>query len=267
MNDPLKDSKNGFSVILAHCGMSPGDVRLHEVLNNPFIYADTSTLHGKDVPLLFNMAKDRITANDAFWSEKLLFGTDYSFLSVQAIDVILHLLSRDFPGTLADVEKVLGGNALQLVQKPIRTQYHSQYSPKRIIVKDHTSDIGFTVLDMILSSPWELASLDYMIPPKGSWPHLKNLNLGGHNGVYFDSYLATLISYNENKQAQIWVQKYPDNYLSCSVLNSSSLLSLDTCELATQRMDSKMLEELGKREQVVKSKKQLISTLREILRK
>ena len=264
-DETFTDTGNGFSIILAHCGMSPGDVRLHEVLNDPLIYADTSTLHGKDVPLLFSLAKDRITANEGYWSQKLLFGTDYSFISVQAIDVILHLLSRDFPGTLSDIQKILGGNTLHLVQKPMKTQYHSDYPPKRIILKEQTSNIGHTILDSILSSSWELASLDFMIPPKGTWPQLKDLNSGGHNGIYMDSFLTTLISYNENKQVQILVQKHPNDFISCSVLNTSDFFSLSSCELTTQVMNPTLLKELSNHEQVAKSRKQLISILNEIL--
>jgi predicted TIM-barrel fold metal-dependent hydrolase len=264
-DDSTRGTINGFSIILAHCGMSPGDVRLHDVLNNPIIFADTSTLHGKDVPLLFKTAKDRITTYERYWSQKFLFGTDYSFLSVQALDVILYLLSREFPGTLSDIQLILGGNALQLIQKPIKTQHRSKHNPKRLLVKDKASDIGLAMLDIILASNWELASLDYMIPPNGTWPQITNLESGGHNGIYFDSYLATLISENQEEYIQVWVQKHSSDYISCSFLNSSNAISLSTCELATQRIDPKVRKELSVHESIVHSQEELISIIGAIL--
>jgi predicted TIM-barrel fold metal-dependent hydrolase len=254
------DIMNGFSIILAHCGMSPGDLRLYDVLNDPLIYADTSTLHGKDVPILFNTAKERLNSREGYWSEKLLFGTDYSFLSIQAIDVILHLLSRDFQGTLTDIQKILGGNALQLVQKPIKTQHDAQHIPKRIIVKDKKSKVGFSVLDTLLASSWDIASLDYMFPPNGTWPQLRNLKSGGYNGIHLESFLATISFKDGIEQLQIWVQNYPNDYISCSLLNSAKNISLCTCELATQRIDQN-LHNLCNHELTVNSLEELVSTL------
>jgi predicted TIM-barrel fold metal-dependent hydrolase len=264
-DNPTLDSKNGFSVILAHCGMSPGDTRLYDVLNDPLIFADTSTLHGKDVPLLFSTAKERIGMSDDYWSQKLLFGTDYSFLSVQAIDVILHLLSRDFQGTLADTQRILGGNALQLVQKPFRTKQKSKLLSKRIVVQHEASAIGLMILKSILSSSWEIASLDYMHPPNGTWPQPKKLASGGYNGIHLDSFLATLVSQNNKAQLHLWFQSHPNDYVSCTIISTSDDLSMKSCELAVQRIDPAMMKKLSNQELLVNSEKQLISKLQAIL--
>jgi hypothetical protein len=247
--------------------MSPGDTRLYDVLNDPVIFADTSTLHGKDVPLLFNTAKERITTHEGYWSQKFLFGTDYSFLSVQAIDVILHLLSRDFQGTLTDMQKILGGNALHLAQRPIITHHGSQHTTKRITVKDKISELGLSVLETILASSWDIASLDYMLPPSGTWPHLMNLKSGGYNGIHLESFLTTLVSNNDTEQLQIWIQEYPNNYISCSILNPSDEISLRTCELASQRISVGLTNALSNHELIVNSSEQLVSTLASILKK
>jgi predicted TIM-barrel fold metal-dependent hydrolase len=258
-------NNNGFSIILAHCGMSPDDPRLHETLNDPIIYAETSTLHDKDVPLLFETAKERIMQNEGNWSQKFLFGTDYSFLSVQAIDVILHLLSRDFPGSLVDIQKILGGNALHIAQTPLRLRHESKQNPKRFTLKDKKRKIGLTVLDTILASSWDLASLDYMLPPSSTWPKLKNLKAGGYNGIQLDSFLTTLTSKNNTKDLQIWVQNYPNDYTSCSILNSFNGVSLHTCELTTQRIDANLRKELSDHEILLDSYEEFTSKLKAIL--
>ncbi|MFW9983098.1 MAG: amidohydrolase family protein, partial [Candidatus Thorarchaeota archaeon] len=64
-NDPQSgDALRGLKIIIAHCGMSPGDSRLYEALKDPIIFGETSTLHDRDVPVLFETASDRLR----FWS-------------------------------------------------------------------------------------------------------------------------------------------------------------------------------------------------------
>ena len=63
---------------------------------------------------------------------------------------------------------------------------------------------------------------------------------------------------------QFWVQKHPDDYISCSILDSSDLGSY---ELTTQQIASQTKKDLSKSEQVVNSNKKLISVLRKILQK
>ncbi|MGD9397808.1 MAG: amidohydrolase family protein, partial [Candidatus Thorarchaeota archaeon] len=171
-NDPdCGSSMKGLRVILAHCGMAPGDSRLYEALKDPVIFAETSTLHDRDVPVLFEMASDRLSASNREWSEKILFGTDFSFLSVQAMDIILHLLSRDFPGTLADAQRVLAGNALSLVNIPFRTSIGSEGPPAEFICHDKSftiqRELEEAIINLITKGTWDLGSLDFMIPPIG----------------------------------------------------------------------------------------------------
>jgi predicted TIM-barrel fold metal-dependent hydrolase len=121
-----------LKVILAHCGMSPGDSKLYDILRDPAFSADTSTLHDQDIPLLFDMAVNRIKTSEKHWSESLLFGTDYSFLTVQAAELIVYMLSREFPGTLSDIQRILAGNTLSIVQRPFRTARSTKRSPRQL---------------------------------------------------------------------------------------------------------------------------------------
>ncbi|MHA1638292.1 MAG: amidohydrolase family protein, partial [Candidatus Thorarchaeota archaeon] len=219
MRDDTKFSKSveTLRVIIAHCGMSPGDSKLYDALRDPAIFADTSTLHGQDVPLLFKMAQKRISLDEKSWSQSLLFGTDFSFLSVQAIQVILYLLSRDFSGSLTDIQRVLGGNALSVVGKPFVKPITKKKKPQQISTPYMSGEMRSRIEEKILSSihqkKWNLSSLDYMIPPTDSWPRLIPEKNGGYNGIHLDSYILAMKSPTGKNNVQIWLDKYVGDIL------------------------------------------------------
>jgi predicted TIM-barrel fold metal-dependent hydrolase len=248
-NDPDCGSAiKGLKVILAHCGMSPSDPKLFEALRDPAIFAETSTLHDLDVPALFESAIDRLGRLNNPWSEKILFGTDFSFLSVQAADVILYLLSRKFHGTLADVQRILGGNTLMLVQKPFATEIGGSTSPIMYDCLDQDKSRQILLEDSLLSlinqETWDLSSLDLMLPPAGTWPEPVSVLEGGFNGVYLDSYVMTLRTRKGNREIHVWMRRGPNNSLNCSLLSTSGMIRLETIQNASQSANSVLMRSL-----------------------
>ncbi len=255
----------GLRVILAHCGMSPGDARLYEALRDPVIYAETSTLHDRDVPVLFESSIDRLKQLDFKWSQKILFGTDFSFLSVQAVDVILYLLSRRFSGSLADVQQILGGNALSIIKSPFSTAMGPPSTPVQYVCKDkdgsNQSELEDALISLISKEDWDICSLDPMIPPKGTWPDLSTLDRGGFNGIYLDSYVLSLKSRTSQKEIHIWTRRNPSNTLLCSILNTHGKIYLDTVEFASQRINPVLIRTLSDYSKILDSGADLLTKI------
>jgi predicted TIM-barrel fold metal-dependent hydrolase len=238
----------GLRVILAHCGMSPGDPRLFEALRDPAIFAETSTLHDQDVPVLFESLVERLGRLESPWSEKVLFGTDYSFLSVQAADIILYLLSRKFFGSLSDIQRILGGNALMLVQKPFATQSMVQTQPVEYECVDNDGSKQIQLEDALLSlinqDNWVLCSLDLMLPPPRTWPEPQPLSKGGFNGVYLESYLMSLRNKKGDQEIHVWIRRGPNSSLSCSLLSTSGMIRIETTHNASQSLNPVLMRSL-----------------------
>ncbi|MFW9793713.1 MAG: amidohydrolase family protein, partial [Candidatus Thorarchaeota archaeon] len=244
-NDPeCGDALRGLRVIIAHCGMSPGDSRLYEALKDPLIFGETSTLHDRDVPVLFENASERLR----LWSEKILFGTDFSFLSVQALDIIMYLLSRNFPGTLSDVQRILGGNTLSILRNPFRTSSGTSGPPSEFLCRDESQHLQYDLEDKLIAllnkAKWDLSSLDPMIPPSGTWPEPSRITDGGNNGVHQDAYVLTLTSKDRMKEFHVWIRRRPGNLLSCTVLSTQGMIQLNTLENASQKFGPVLLKSL-----------------------
>jgi len=269
-NDPeCGTAMRGLKVILAHCGMSPGDPRLYDVLRDPAIFAETSTLHDLDVPVLFETAFERLSQVDFSWSEKILFGTDFSFLSVQAADIILFLLSRDFPGTLADVQRILGGNSLSLIQRPFSTSAGVQMSPVEYVSRDiggtKQIDLENSLLGLFSGDKWDLSSLDLMLPPTGTWPEPMKLSDGGFNGVYLDSYVMCLRSRDIDKEIHVWVRRTVGDSVSCSLLSTKGMARIDTVENASQSFNPVLIRSLSDHSTTLKSSDDLTKKVLSLL--
>jgi predicted TIM-barrel fold metal-dependent hydrolase len=270
-NDPdCGSAMKGLKVILAHCGMAPGDSRLYEALKDPVVFAETSTLHDKDVPVLFETANERLTSPYSEWSEKILFGTDFSFLSVQALDVILFLLSRDFQGTLTDTQRILGGNALSIVNGPYRTSTGSSGHPTEFVCRDGSfavqRELEKKVISLISDGTWDLCSLDFMIPPIGTWPALSSRTSGGFNGVDMNSYVLTLTSKEKSRELHLWVRRRVDDYISCTLLPTQGMTRLDTLENASQKMDQVLLRSISDYSETLQSSSDLQIRVLDLLR-
>ncbi len=258
----------GLSVILAHCGMSPGDPRFYEVLRDPVFFGETSTLHGKDVPILFQMARERMNSTNVQWSEKLLFGTDYSFLSVQAAELILHLCSREFQGTLGDIQRILGGNALALAQSPFRTEGGAKRQPRTVIYEKCERAVVQKLEDSILSmlnNGWNMSSLDFMIPPRHTWPKIQSLERGGYNGIHLDSYVMTLHPKNGGNEFHVWIRTNAGGVLSCTVLGTKGTLVIDTAEFATQKLGQELSDKIREDARTMRTPQELASSVLDML--
>jgi len=265
-NDPIcGDAVKGLKVIIAHCGMSPGDTRLFEAMKDPIIFGETSTLHDRDVPVLFETANGRLPN----WSEKLLFGTDFSFLSVQALDIILYLLSRDFPGTLGDAQRILGGNALSMLHRPFRTTTGESDTPSEYLVRDDSwltqRALEDTLISLLAKGKWNLGSLDPMIPPIGTWPEPLPMKSGGTIGVNQESYVMTMISKDRTKELHVWVRRRSGNLLSCSVLTTRGMVQLETLENASQKISSVLMRAVSDHSTTLDSSEELQSCVLEHL--
>ncbi|MHA3963580.1 MAG: amidohydrolase family protein [Candidatus Thorarchaeota archaeon SMTZ1-45] len=270
-NDPnCGAAMNGLRIILAHCGMAPGDSRLYEALKDPAIFAETSTLHDRDVPVLFESASERLSVSNQEWSGKILFGTDFSFLSVQAIDIILYLLSRNFPGTLSDVQRILGGNALSIVRNPFRTSNGYSGSPAEFVCKDKSftlqREVEDSLVKLIAKGEWDLSSLDFMIPPIGTWPELKCLKEGAFNGIEMDSYVLALKSKKMGKEIHIWIRRRFDDNLSCTMLGTQGMLRLDTLENSSQKLSQVLMSSISDHSRMLQSSKEIQSEIFEYLK-
>ncbi|MFW9932761.1 MAG: amidohydrolase family protein [Candidatus Thorarchaeota archaeon] len=236
-------------IILAHAGMSPGSPKLYDILNDPIFSADTSTLHGQDIPLLFEMASERIQSTKR-WSESLLFATDYSFLSVQAAELIIASLSRAFPGDLSDVQRILGGNTLSLVQKPYNSSLESKRSSKQLACPNNNGSSRKALEDALIKTmhekEWDLSSLDLMIPPRHTWPRIRTVQEGGYNGVHLDSYILTMKNKEANYEIHLWVRENPGDILTIASVRTSGENALRTTNYATHRVGESVIEELSK---------------------
>ncbi|MGQ4911127.1 MAG: amidohydrolase family protein [Candidatus Thorarchaeota archaeon] len=270
-NDPdCGNAIKGLRVIIAHCGMSPSDPRLFDALKDPIIYTETSTLHDLDVPALFETALERLHHMGDRWSNKILFGTDFSFLSVQAADVILYLLSRDFGGTLADVQKILGGNSLIVTQRAFRRADSASVTPVEMFChdKDRAVQRGLesAILEHVGSGEWGLSSLDVMLPPENTWPKIEPLEKGGFNGVYLDSYLLTLKSKQSQGDLHVWIRRRAGGLVSCSVLGPHGSATIESLEYASQKMSWTLTQALSHNSHLARDAGELVAELESLVK-
>jgi predicted TIM-barrel fold metal-dependent hydrolase len=132
-------------VVLGHCGWHASP-ELYECLSHPNIHGEISGIRSEGVNKFFSALernfdmnhfyentipeiigrKDKrsrlykIYANhrDDTWSSKVMYGSDFPFMDHnQSIDVFISLFSREFPGELKDIKKILGINALGILER------------------------------------------------------------------------------------------------------------------------------------------------------
>ncbi|MEM2142837.1 MAG: amidohydrolase family protein, partial [Candidatus Thorarchaeota archaeon] len=237
------------AVIIAHAAMSPGSPILSDALVRPNIYTETSSLHGKDIPALFRNVRDRLEGGETIWSSRILFGTDYTFLSAQAVDMILYLLSREFRGTLTDIQRILGGNALTLVQRPVRLQSTMSRPPRSVLVRPVTERTRLVLtrfLTSLLSSEdRHLVSLDLMLPPEGTWPNLRPLRAGGYNGIHLSSYVLSINVPSSSESIYLWVDEMDGMHLSCTALGAAGEPTIHRMELSTQGLGIELMRAIN----------------------
>ncbi len=266
--DPrYQESIGNLKVILAHCGMSPASPKLYDVLKDPAFTADTSTLHDQDIPLLFEMASERVQPRN--WSETLLFGTDYSFLSVQGAEFILQALSRDFPGDLSDVQRILGGNTLSLVQKPFNSGLESKALSKQMACPNTSgtlrSQVEDALVQIIHQSEWDLSSVDMMIPPKNTWPRVRSVGDGGYNGIHHDSYIVTLRNKSKGYESHLWIRENPGDVLTVASIRTRGKDSVRTTYYATANIGEEIIRHLTKNTNYEKEEAPFIGSIPKLL--
>ncbi|NWF96723.1 MAG: amidohydrolase family protein [Candidatus Thorarchaeota archaeon] len=256
-------------VIVAHCGMSPGDPALYKYLGHPRVYGETSTLHGNDVPLLFKSARERIVSDGNRWSEKLIFGTDYTFLSVQAAQVVLFMLSRDFPGNLADIQRVLAGNILSLVRTPMKTDAGCTLKPRQLLLRRQSSSVlealEREVFSLVSDGEWETSSLDFLIPPSGTWPEPRVEESGWFCGVDIESYVLTIVHRESRREVHLLFRQHPGDIVTLSVIGSRGEPTLCTTEHSTQRMNYELERTLSKNSRQIDSPDAVHAALKSLL--
>ncbi|MGY5852608.1 MAG: amidohydrolase family protein, partial [Candidatus Thorarchaeota archaeon] len=254
-----------LKIILAHSGMSPSDKRLYDALSDPLIYGETSSIHGLDVPILFDMAKDYIRGQH--WSEKILFGTDYSFLSVQAAEVILHLLSREFPGSLSDAQAILGGNAMRIVQQPFRTKLKPTLDPLRVTstkrLRGGLERVEKGILSLVSNGEMDISSIDFMLPRGNHWPTLISLMNGGFNGIYYNSLVVAMRS-EKHGSVHLWLKESTGQFITCAVLDAKSWSLLSESGFAAQEQNASLIDSIVDSE-MVNSPKQLVDRVLEYI--
>ncbi|MHA1770242.1 MAG: amidohydrolase family protein [Candidatus Thorarchaeota archaeon] len=254
--------------IVGHCGMSPASGTLYRAISDPLIFGETSSLHDRDIPLLFKKAPSLIHDPTTSWSSKILFGTDYSFLSVQAAEFILFLLSRDFPGTPSDIQKILAGNALSLVRRPYHAGTDETQQMKQFITSDSRSELMSCVVQKVIKRAsednWALTSLDYMIPPVGTWPSVKTVPQGGQNGIETDSCIFSLRS-RDGDQIHVWMQSQPGGRCSCAVIPFSGNEGVKTIESSHLGANGLLMTKLNRESQIFETSELLCQALEEAL--
>lgn len=223
-DESCAESLAGMHIIVAHSAMSPGDSFLHETLMDPVFFTETSGLHGQDLPVLMETAHEHNVGSTSSWSSKILFGTDYSFFSLHAAEAILHLLSRDFIGDSSDIQRILGENALHLVQKPFATRGTSRRRPKQVAFRDDKGQ-GLDSFENVLMSVvkdehWDVSSLDLILPTPGVSAAPEASPTASAGGVDADCYVLTLRSRSDAEELHIWVRRRSDKLVSFAVTST-----------------------------------------------
>ena len=124
-----EDDVPGLKVIIAHCARAfTNEDLFSEILMDPNIYSETSTISGDDIPVFYNLAATNEELNkgsevENIWSTKIIFGTDNPFMKeVQAFEHLKYLMTRDFfektNADIMDIQRILAGNILKILPPP-----------------------------------------------------------------------------------------------------------------------------------------------------
>lgn len=251
------DLSRNLRVILAHCAFDPAAEFLYEALSHPNIYADVAGMHDRDVPLLFRNAVDLIASPTQKWSEKFLWGTDYTFLTVQAIDVLTYMLSDEFEGTLTDIQRILAGNVIQLVNRPIRVPRKDKIKTKGVYIDLKTEmgiekDISLMLANEIISKYKEdkiqVLSFDYFIPPKSTWTKVTPLNLEEQLPPYTSDFIIALKS--DEKYGYLLFRSWANEVKTVSILNAEDWQNWENLELSQQKYSKGFMKIMSNTTQV-----------------
>ena len=255
-------------IVLAHAAMSPGKLELYDILHDPSFFVDTSSLHDRDIPLLFESAESQLTAANRTWSEKILFGTDYSFLSIQATELILHLLSRRFPGNPRDIQNILGGNALRIINRPVLTYRKADLASQQIICKDEeqkSTSIAVSTIMHLLEQGWSLTSTDYLPTSGNSWPVAISSRRRRFSGVDFEEQVLSFRHEKTDRELVFWITRHQNDNTSLNIHGSGPFPPLMTLAEASSSSNDTLLRGFYDNSQSAKNVNIMLSKLDAIL--
>jgi len=122
-----------------------------------------------------------------------------------------------------------------------------------------------SLIAKIAEGALDLASLDYMLPPKKTWPDLRPMSAGGDNGIYFDSYFMTLRTRDDEREFMIWVKSHPNDMISCIILNDYEKATMLTTELAQQKKHPILSNDLTSNSQLFSNPNEFTSAIESLL--
>ncbi|WXG41321.1 MAG: amidohydrolase family protein [Candidatus Freyarchaeum deiterrae] len=166
-----KSLVDNLRVIMAHIGFHLGHDELFTVLSHPNLYGDVSGVHDAGVSRLFEEAKEIMPPNLGRyrnWSEKILFGTDYNYFDVpHAVQFMSYVLSKDFPGTPEDAQRVLGSNILKLVppfKRETKTTFTKVHVPIELAELTENT-LAKQVAGIANNESYDISGVDFFIDP------------------------------------------------------------------------------------------------------
>jgi len=173
-----KDSQP--KIIIAHCGRSFGNPELFsDILSNKFVYGETSTLSGSDIPIFYELASEilgNVKNIEDSWSSKIIFGTDSPLMGeIQAIEHLMFLFTYDFysitGGGFFEIQQILAGNILRLIPYPVFLS--PSENDKKVHAIEFTSIRDFenfmkAIMMSAMKGEINIISVDNLIGPYGS---------------------------------------------------------------------------------------------------
>ena len=178
-----EDNVPGLKVIIAHCARAfTNEDLFSEILTDPNIYSETSTISGDDIPVFYRLAATNEELNGEMetentWSTKIIFGTDNPFMKeVQAFEHLKYLMTRDFfektNADIMDIQRILAGNILKILPPPRQISNGKETSEKTQDVKLSCTRINGTnelielykgIIDGISSGMLDLRGLERFV--------------------------------------------------------------------------------------------------------
>ncbi len=118
-----------------------------KILEGDNIYVDPSGLEVKNLVSFISSMKSNVPN----WSKKILFGTNYPFCKIgDIVKILRYLFSYDFVGNSADLRRIMGANALELIPP----RYSSTAGPveeKCVMAIDEYSEQAAKMFEELLS--------------------------------------------------------------------------------------------------------------------
>lgn len=188
-------------IIIAHCGRSFGNPELFsDILSNKFVYGETSTLSGGDIPIFYELASeilDNMKNIEDSWSSKIIFGTDSPLMGeLQAIEHLMFLFSYDFysitGGGFFEIQQILAGNILRLIPYPALLS--PSENDKKVHAIEFTSTRDFenfmkAIMMSAMKGETNIISVDNLIGPYGS--------------IVYDNKIILSLSYQKSKVERV----------------------------------------------------------------